>query len=144
MHFVEVRPLQDARLPGTKVVDEIVQKSGVQLHPSTMARSRRGLDFEHQQPRQVQALTEDQMERRVEFCQKRQGQTAVLSKICLSDESRIVLGDDKQWVWDRKGENHPSASAETGKIPKTLMIFAVIGKGRKFKLLHIQGTIKGD
>jgi hypothetical protein len=72
-----------------------------------------------------------------------QGDT-VFKTICFSDESRVVLGNDKQWVWYRFGENNPSANVVTDKFPKALMIFAVIGIGYKSRLLFIEGTIDAN
>jgi hypothetical protein len=140
--FIDIRTLQEAGLVGSELVLEIINKFGVELHPSTLAKVRRGLSFEYQRPRQTQALTEPQMADRVEFCQKMLDQGgAVLSSICFSDESRIVVGDDKQWVWHRKRENNLSANAQAEEFPKALTIFAVIGDHDKSKLLFIEGTI---
>jgi transposase len=143
--FIEVRTLQDARLAGTQLAHEIMGKFGVQVHPSTIVRMRNGLDFQYQPPRHVQALTEKQIADRITFCRKMLLQnSAVLGCICFSDESRIVLGDDKQWVWYRKGENNPSSNVEIEKFPKALMVFAVIGQGYKSKILFVEGTINAD
>jgi hypothetical protein len=64
-----------------------------------------------------------------------------LSLIHFSDESRFVLGDNKQWVWYRCGEENPSATRPTRKFPPSVMIFGVIGLGSKTKLLFIEGTV---
>jgi hypothetical protein len=53
---------------------------------------------------------------RLNFCKKRIDLPDSLSMIRFSDESRFVLGDDKKWVWDRKGEDNPSASISTNKL----------------------------
>jgi hypothetical protein len=67
-----------------------------------------------------------------------------LDKIYFSDQSRIVLGSDKQWVWYRRGEEIPSASIATHKFPPSRMIFAVIGPGYKSKLLLVDDSIDSD
>jgi transposase len=57
---------------------------------------------------------------------------------------KIVLGEDKRWVWYRRGEDNPSAARMTAKHPPSLMIFAFIGVGLKSKLLILEGTIDGE
>jgi hypothetical protein len=68
----------------------------------------------------------------------------VLQKIVLSDESRIMVGDDKRWVWHRRGEDNPSATRRTTKYPPSLMVFAVIRVGFKSKLLIIEGMLNAE
>jgi hypothetical protein len=68
----------------------------------------------------------------------------VLESICFSDESRVVLGHDNQWVWYRKGEDNPSANVETMKFPPGVMVFAVIGVGYKSGLLIVNGSIDSE
>jgi hypothetical protein len=65
----------------------------------------------------------------------------MLDTIAFSDESRVVLGTDKQWVWYRKGECNVSANVTSQKFPPGVMVFAVIGVGYKSKLLIVDGTI---
>jgi hypothetical protein len=67
-----------------------------------------------------------------------------LHSICFSDESRVVLGHDNQWVWYRRGENNPSANFETAKFPQGVMIFAVIGVNYKSNLLIVDGSIDAE
>jgi transposase len=67
--FIEVRTLQEVGLAGPELVLEIINKFGVELHPSTVAKVRCGLSFEYQRPRHTQGLTEAQMADWVEFCQ---------------------------------------------------------------------------
>jgi transposase len=143
--FIEAQTLQNARLAGTELVHEICQRFGVTIHPTTIWKVRNGLQFNYQRPRHVQALTEVQMSNRVAFCEKMLDfPPKMLSAIAFSDETRIVIGDDKQWVWYRKGENNPSANVATEKFAKSVMAFAVIGKGYKSKLLFVEGNINGD
>jgi hypothetical protein len=81
------------------------------------------------------------MVNRIEFCHQRVSQgVTVFSSICFSDESRIVLHDGEEWVWERKEENNPSANVETEKIPKVVMVFAAIAIGSESQLLFIKGN----
>jgi hypothetical protein len=64
--------------------------------------------------------------------------------IHFSDESRFIMGADKQWVWYLRGEENLSDTIHTQKFPQSSMIFAVLGIGYKSKLLFIEGTIDAD
>ena len=57
------------------------------------------------------------------------------SMIVFSDESRFVLGDDKRWVWRRRGSNVPSAFVSSDKFPPSIMIYGAIGVDYKSKLV---------
>jgi hypothetical protein len=85
------------------------------------------------------------MEDRVVFCDEMMRyDDEVLESIVFSDESRVTLGHDNEWVWYRRGEDNPSANVESIKFPKGLMVFAVIGLWYKSRLLIIDGTINAE
>jgi hypothetical protein len=92
----------------------------------------------------VQLLTDRDIADRMDFCRKYLQMSDSLPLIHFSDESRIVLGDDKRWVWYRRGENNPSANVSSAKFPPSLMVFAVIGIGYKSRLLLVDGTINTE
>jgi hypothetical protein len=64
--------------------------------------------------------------------------------IHFSDESRFIIGADKQWLSYRRGEENLSATIHTHKFPQSLMIYAVIGIDYKNKRRFIEGTIDCD
>jgi hypothetical protein len=64
--------------------------------------------------------------------------------IHFSDESRFVLGDDKRWLWSRRGEENEPAERATRNFPPSVMVFAVIGIDYKGKLLFIEGTVDAE
>jgi hypothetical protein len=68
----------------------------------------------------------------------------VLPRIHFSDESRVVLGDDKEWTRYRADDDNPEASFTPKKFPESLMVFAVIGVGFKSDLAVVQPTIDTD
>jgi hypothetical protein len=63
-----------------------------------------------------------------------------LEKIHSSDESRLVLGYDKSWIWYRYGKDKSAASTSSMKFPPSLMIFVIIGIGFKSYLLLVEGS----
>jgi hypothetical protein len=95
-------------------------------------------------PSHDQKLAEIQIMNRLHFCKKKINFPDSLSMIHFSDESRFVLGDDKKWIWDRKGEDNPSASISTNKFPQGIMVFAVIVIDYKSRLLIVNESIDMD
>jgi transposase len=141
--YIEVRTLQEAGLAGRDLVDEIDERYKIHLSTDTVWLIRRQLNFKYRRARHVQILSPEHKQNRVAFCEQmlRPEQEPWLPKSCFSDECRIILGDDKQWVWYRAGEGNPSANCETRKFPSSLMIFAVIGMGFRSKILFVIGSI---
>jgi transposase len=144
LSFIDVRTLQDARLTSLQLSVSIRQRFNVLLHPSTIARQKKLMGFHYQPPRHIQDLSEDHLKARLAFCTQMLANPGWLPKIHFSDESRFVLGDDKRWVWYRRGEHNESTMHATQKFPPSVMIFAVIGLGYKSKLLFVEGTIDAE
>jgi transposase len=97
--FIESRTLEDPRLSAPELVREIESDFGVKVSRTTLTTIRKGLRFKDRPPRHNQLLTEAHLAGRVEFCRKMLEMPDSLAKIHFSDESRVVLGDDKQWIW---------------------------------------------
>jgi hypothetical protein len=114
----------------------IEETYGVTVSRTTVNTMCKGLRFKYHPPRHV---TE-----RIVFCEKVLSMREVLPRIHFSDESRVVLGDDKGWIWYWVGEHNPEALIATRKFPESLMVFAVIGVGFKSDLLVVQGTIEAN
>jgi transposase len=145
LDFIDVRTVQDARQSSQRLSDEMRATLGIEISHDTITRIRHKLNFKYQPPRHIHALNDVQIRSRIDFCQKMlQMRPESLGLIYFSDESRIVLGSDRQWVWYRRGEENESANVATGKFPPSLMIFAVVGIGYKSKLLLVDGSIDTD
>jgi transposase len=98
--YVELQTLQDARLSGPALSRDVGNRFNAQFCSRTINRIRSRLKFRYQPPRHTQALTEIQIQDRLAFCRKMLDmRPESLDKIYFSNESRIVLGSDKQWVW---------------------------------------------
>jgi hypothetical protein len=67
-----------------------------------------------------------------------------LPLIHFSDGSLFVIGEDKNWIWYRRGEENSSATVAQTKFPPSLMVFAVIGIRYKSKSLVVEGPIDTD
>jgi hypothetical protein len=144
LDFIDVRTLQQAHLSSARLAVEICGTFHVHLDPSTIAYRRKQLRFHYQPLRHSQELQPRHIDARVAFCQKMLENPGWLPLIHFSDESRFVLGDDKRWVWYRGGEENESAIRSTQKFPPSVMIFAVIGRDYKSKLLFVEGTIDAE
>jgi transposase len=144
LDFIEARTLQQAHLSSARLSAEIYGTFHVHLDPSTIADKRKRMGFHYQPPRHVQELKPHHIDARIAFCHKMLEKPGWLPKIHFSDESRFVLGDDKRWVWYRRGEENESAVRASQKFPPSVMIFGVIGPLYKSKLLFVQGTINTE
>jgi transposase len=142
--FVEARTIQQPTLSARGLANEIDDHFGVKLSPTTINTVRGNLRFKYRPPRHNQIVTASHAAARIAFCDKMLAMPEVLPRIHFSDESRVVLGDDKGWIWYRAGEDNPAASVASGKFPPSVMIFAVIGMGYKSDLLMVEGTIDAE
>jgi hypothetical protein len=120
---------------------EIEEQFGFPVSRMIINTISKSLRFKYRPPRHHEILTPRHISHWLAFCQKMLSMREVLPRIHSSDESRVVLGDDKGWIWYRAGEDNPEASIISKKFPKSLMMFAVIGVGFKSDLFVVQGTI---
>jgi transposase len=144
LDFIDIRTLQTAHVSSAALATEISDRFHVSLGKTTVDVKRKLMGFGYQPPRHTQELKPEHKEYRVEFCDQMCNNPDWLPLIHFSDESRFVLGDDKRWVWYRRGEENESATHTTRKFPPAVMIFGVIGIGYKSKLLFVDGTIDTD
>lgn len=126
----------------------LLEKHDISISKSTVENGLRLLRYYYKPPKHRQLLTELQKTNRIIFAQTLLNQSfhhqIDLQTIVFSDESRFVLGDDKQWVWRRYGENNPTSILATQKFPPSVMIFGAIGKDFKSKLVIVDGTINSE
>jgi hypothetical protein len=88
-----------------------------------------GQRFKYHAIRHDQALTAADIEDRLAFSGKLLRLRKDFWLIHFSDESGFILGDDRRWVWCRKGQENPSTLTSLTKFPHSLMAFEVIGIG---------------
>jgi hypothetical protein len=101
---------------------------GRSIDPSSITRHKKLMGFRYQPPRHTPELRQEHVEARVAFAEQMLAHPGWLPRIHFSDESRFVLGDDKRWVWYRRGEENDSAMRSTQKFPPSVMIFGVIAR----------------
>jgi hypothetical protein len=109
LDFIDIRTLHDAHLSSFHFAGEISDRFRIFITLKSVAFQRQMMGFHYQPPHHTQELKQRHIEARVEFWQKMLGNPGWLPLIHFSDESRFVLGDDKRWVWYRRGEENESA-----------------------------------
>lgn len=138
----------DAHTTLEQMKTNIQQQYNVNISISSVYNGCTQMRYKYKPPQHEQLLTEQQKTNRLSFCNtlltKYQNSEVDLTSINFSDESRFVLGDDKQWVWRRYGERNPTAVVQQVKFPPYVMIFAAIGKDYKSKLVIVEGSIDSE
>jgi transposase len=142
--LIEARTLGGRSISAVDLSREIKETHGVTVSRTTANTIRKGLRFKYRPPQHHQMLTPRHVTERIAFWEKMLSMHEVLPRIHFSDESRLVLGDDKGWIWYRAGEDNPEALIASRKFPESLMVFAFIGIGFTSDLLVIQETIDTD
>ena len=136
---------ENAKVTLTKMAQTISRKKEINISKTTISRGCNLLRYHYKPPQRTINLTEIQKLNRVNFSKimlsKSFNGEVDLHSIVFSDESRFILGDDKQWVWRRYGEKNGTAVRKTDKFPPSLMIYGAIGKGYKSHLVFCETTI---
>jgi hypothetical protein len=102
------------------------------------------LEFHFQRPHHVQELKNAHIASRVALCCQLLSQREYLSVVHFSDGSRFIRGDDKRWIWYRRGEQNDRPTGRIIKFPLSLMIFAVKGIGYKCHLPFVHRTVDAE
>ena len=135
----------DAHVTLETMQKTIAEKFEISIALSTIAKGYAKLKYQYKPPKHKQMLTPKQIADRVSFAYTMvsmfYSNEIDLSCIVFSDESRFVLGDDKRWVWRRRGENNPTSFKKSEKFPGSVMIYGAIGVQYKSKLIFVDGTI---
>lgn len=140
--------LADAHSTLEKMRENIQKDLNINISKSSVYNGCTEMRYKYKPPQHSQLLSEQQKVNRISFSNtlltKYHNSEIDLQAINFSDESRFVLGDDKQWVWRRHGERNPTAVVPQVKFPPSVMIFAVIGRNYKSKLVLVEGSIDSE
>jgi hypothetical protein len=93
--FTDSRTLRKPAISGVQLSQEIEEQFGVPVSRTRINALRRSLRFKCQPPRHNQMPTAGQVADRTAFSTKILAMREVLGTIHFSDESRVVLGDDR-------------------------------------------------
>lgn len=102
------------------------------------------LRYSYKPPKQRQALTAWQIERRLAFAYSMIIGGLDRENIVFSDESRFCRGPDHRWIWRRYGDRSNDVFADKDKFSNGVMVFGAIRKGFKSSLLFPDGSVDAD
>ena len=143
--IINTQILENAHLTLNNLQDIIKKKLDLSISLSTISIGLKRLKFYYKPPKHTQLLTPKQKSDRVAFAYTMlnmfYSSLIDFNDIIFSDESRFILGDDKRWVWRRRGENNPSIYKKEEKFPPSIMIYGAIGVNYKSKLVFVSGSI---
>ena len=135
----------DAHITLQKMQKGIAERFQIAVSLTTVARGCATMKYQYKPPKHKQMLTPKQIADRVSFAYTLitmyYSNDIELGSIIFSDESRFVLGDDKRWVWRRRGEYNPTSYKQTEKFPSSVMIYGAIGVNYKSTLVFVDGSI---
>jgi hypothetical protein len=72
------------------------------------------------------------------------GMRGSLEVVPFSDESKVVVGDDKRWIWYRNGEDNSRVSDSFIKYPPSVTVFTIIKISVKSDVILVEGSINTD
>jgi hypothetical protein len=97
--FLNLRTIEMASFTAPALADETYECLDVGISARRINEMRAKFTFKCRPPRHLQPLTDSYVSDRMAFCQQCSQLPPSLPVKHCSDESRIVPGDDKQWVW---------------------------------------------
>ena len=142
MQFVGTETKDDPRSSCKKIRTRISQNLNVQISETMIRYMRHDLGFVYGHPRKRQALTNQQIEKRIQFCEKQLKEIEKWkSKIIISDESRFGIYPDNRMLWLKIGDYQENTFASSEKFSQTLMVWGCIGFNYKSKLIIIRENL---
>ena len=125
--MIELTSLLDATITDPELARMLNQKFYSKISISTVARKRNELGFKYRPPMTIQALSEEQKQMRVQFCQWVLNNQDKIPNIVFSDESRFQRGPDNKWRRIRRGDWNDSCFAQKEKYYQSIMVWGAIG-----------------
>ena len=90
-------------------------------------------------------VSENQRQKRVEFCTHHLQNNTDWTSVLFSDESSFYLDNDHRWVWRRRGEEKiEEIQHRTTKYTKKVMMFGGISYRWKSPLICVDGNIDSE
>ena len=111
-----------------------------------MRNKRIELGFKYFFPRKRQALTQQQIIKRIEFC-KKQLECNIekwTKQVIITEESRFGIYPDNSMIWIRRGCYNEQSFVSTNKFTKTFMVWGGIGYNYKSKLIFVDDQLSTD
>ena len=130
------------RVQSNSKIAELLNDEGIcKISPTTVNRGRHILKLNYKPPKQRQALSTIQKEKRIQFAFSILQSGIDVSRFIFSDESRFGLTPDNRYRWYRRGERDSSCYIELEKFNCSIMMYGAIGYNYKSKLVLCSGGV---
>lgn len=142
---IDVISIHDAKLSDSQIALQLRETDHITVSRSSVNRAHHLLNYKWRPPKKIQALTDLQVQKRLDFCNSILNDPHVdFTKIIFSDESRFTQTSDSRWIWARKGITSDSQFTEVQGYPRGIMIWGAIGVGFKSRLVIVDGMIDAE
>ena len=138
---VETLTLSNPKSSDSDIVFLLNQNYNIKVSRSTVNKIRHQIGFKWRPQKIIQALNENQIEKRIKFGNFILDNHISGSDIFFSDESRICLSNDSKCVWMKKNASNIESFIEKVKFPKGVMIWGCVGVDFKSKLIIIENAV---
>jgi hypothetical protein len=131
-------------LSGNGLSHAVAEETGVPISRQTVNRVRHWIHFTDTTPRTRAKLSDDNVEKRLSFCQKVLETLSAIdwsADVVISDESRFGLYEDSRKMWVARGVDNAETFNACPKYTQSVMVCGAIGLGYKSPLVFIDGTL---
>ena len=143
--FVDEQTSINPRSSCNRIKNMLEEEINVSISKTMIASIRYKLGYKYAQPRKRQALTQNQIQKRIDFCEKQLGKYEKWSKqVIISDESRFGLFPDNSKLWLKRGVYAENTFVSKEKYTETIMVWGAIGYNYKSKLIIIEENLKSS
>ena len=143
VQFIDEQTTNNPRSSCIKIKNLLLDEINVSISKTMIASIRFKLGYKYAQPRKRQALTQNQIQKRIEFCEKHLSKYEIWSKqTIISDESRFGLFPDNSKLWLKRGVYNENTFISKEKYTETIMVWGAIGYNYKSKLIIIEESLK--
>lgn len=133
--------INNPRLSGSALQIIIAAQTGITISVPKILEIRKEAGFYFSPPKVMPILNELNIKKRINFCYSILKHREIIPFIGFTDESRFCMGNDRRWVWIRRGEFNEKAYVEKEKYPISIMVWGMIAFAYKSKLLFVENTL---
>ena len=136
---------EEPRMSSECLSKKISDEFNVAICSSLVSITRRKIGYVFSHPRKRQALSEAQIAKRIQFCNRNiENVERWRYNIIITDESRFGMYPDSSRLWLRRGIYNEKTFVSTEKFYPTIMVWAGIGYNYKSKLIILDSNLNAD
>ena len=144
-NFIRDNTEEEPRMSSESLSKKIFNEFNVSICSSLVSITRRKIGYVFTHPRKRQALNQNQINRRIQFCEKHiENVEKWRYNIIITDESRFGMYPDSSRLWLHRGIYNEKTFVSTEKFYPTIMVWAGIGYNYKSKLIILETTLNAD